>query len=416
MKKLLWIIGTLVGLIIAGGIGLKAWLGGQLTPAGLVQLIEAKTNARVQIGSVAASLFSSPAEIIITDLQLAPRDTELSKDYATRTALAPGAALISVPKITLQADVLSLRSKPVIELLQLDQLNLRNEISKEGEDPLAQLFRKKAAETAVAVAPTPEPTVEHTANAPAEEPTAPEPTAPEPAQPAQPMSQEAVAAPGDGTFLLKKLVIASATLHVVDRRTKIKYDATGLQLTLTDISPDSDLISKGNLQSHLKVVGRQRLAKDQEPQEVNYAEGNLTANTELLLTPEGPSGIAKLTLAQGTKLAGYSKVGQQFRGVDQWAPAVADLTLGGQLQQPLEFEMKLTGTRTELQKEALLELEQYGAALKAGSWLDSAEEDHGLQLTVLVPPSLAGTGIASLAAALMPKRGDRLEIPVPLGR
>src|SRR3569623_398313 len=80
MKKLKWIVLSLSVLLLVGGVGgglaLKSWLGTVLTRESLVRQLESQWNCRADVTALTVSLWSSPARVEITNLNLAPRDAE----------------------------------------------------------------------------------------------------------------------------------------------------------------------------------------------------------------------------------------------------------------------------------------------------------------------------------------------------
>lgn len=403
-------LSLIVGLLCLGLFGLGWWsVGHFVTKEQLVSQIEAATSATVSIDSMQTSLLSFPATVTLTQVKLLPRDPAASKSG------------INIDLVTLKISLIDLLfGKTSIDQILISGVNIRDEISKEGVSPLAQMLGKYesqdeihlvVAESRQATTPVPSVSAETQAPPPPVEDIreTPEPPAPAPA-------------PKGPSLFLREAVIENVNAHIADRKRIKKNDFEGIKLRIFDTDIDPSNLAQHNtgkveLSGTIKVQGRKKVdGQNQDVQELN-----LTFQADGVVQPfNAASGLldpqATLTarLLKGSQIAGHMTVGEMGKGddglgkvkdllgIDLLGIDLKDIPLGGLLQQDLTAKLVIAGSRIEWLEEAILDFPDYRFQMKAGSWLDDAE--HHQQILVLPSKAFSDRIIDGVKA----KRGEDL--------
>ncbi len=373
-----------------------------LTKEMLVKTIESKLNCKASAVTFETSLFSFPSSVSVSNLRLTPTDPA-----ATSTEL-------QVDRLQLKASLASLWTRRFsIDDIVIDGLHVRDEISKEGRSPLAEMFQEREppseVNTTVAVAvadpaPAPaEPLPNATQNPPPTEvTTSKQPTAPE-AKPSQ-------AAP----LLLKQALVDHAFLHLVDRRAFTKTDIDGFRVRLQS-SPDNPTIINAELSGHAKMTGRKKVGD--KGQDVQILDLPFTASGEIApldapISEQGRIAEITLTLPKGALLGGHLTMGEAGGGKDEGMSKLKEylgvdlsgVPLGGVLQNEAKAEIKIAGSRIEWLADTQLEFPDYTFVMQKGSWMDEQAKDSRQQLRFTPSRTISDQMMAGITG----KYGDKI--------
>ena len=140
MKKLF-----LIGLVFVVALaGLLVFLGKKsqeyLTPERLATTLEEEINSRVHIGGVEVSLLSSPAKVVLKDVQIGVRDEEVAKPYAERGPMRGASVQIAEARLAVNLGGI-LRKRLAVKELSLREPKVTMMMFEDGRNSLDELFR-----------------------------------------------------------------------------------------------------------------------------------------------------------------------------------------------------------------------------------------------------------------------------------
>ncbi|MDB6075211.1 MAG: hypothetical protein JWO89_2851 [Verrucomicrobiaceae bacterium] len=448
MKKLKWIILSLVVLVAVGGIGgglmLKSWLAGVLTRESFVRQIESQWNCRADLGDLTVALWSTPARIELKSLILSKRDTDANAGtaIANRKPVAPGAMLAGANTLVLEADLTELVHRRLhVKRLTITGLNLRNDVSEEKGNLLVELFRKpmslRQANTTASKTPAavpdlkPSPSLPPPPNSPPVITAVPEGTAPSPA-PEIPAS-EVARAPGAGkksahhaafqaselglSVVIDEARIENSSFHENNHLVRTRTDISDLSLTISEVDIDPNDLANHNqckvvVGARIQSKGRAKI-KD-ENQDVKVADFTFKASSTLrplnAVTGElEPAGMLDLTLMKGSVFGGTMTIvdvagkDKGFQNVvKNLGIDISSVVAGGEIEQDMSTTVKLAGPRIEFARDATLLFPEYTVTIGSSSWLNGAEDDHEMQLRLVPGDKLSKTLLDGVEA----KGGD----------
>ncbi len=433
MKKLKWIVLGLSVLLLVGGVGgglaLKSWLGTVLTRESLIRQLETQWNCRADATSLTVSLWSSPARVEITNLNLAPRDAEADAETPLAARKPLTSALAGADHVVLEVDLADLVHRRLhVKRLTLTSVRARNEISEDGGNLLAKLFSKplslapaSAAPKVVAAAPV---SGEKATSVPTEPGAATPPagnapfTPPEPQQPLPKKHRPVFQASALGmSVVIDEARLEQASYHENNRIAHSRTDVSDLNLAISQVDVDPGDLERHNqckidLSAHLQTSGRTRIGADTQ----NVKTSDFTFETHSNIHPIdattgelSPSGTLDLLLKKGSVFGGFTTIGELAGNDKGLANAkknfgidVSNIKAGGDLQEDMRTAVKINGPRIEFTQDARLLFPEYAGIVRAGSWLNGGEDLHEMQLQLVPSDALS----KSLQDGVKEKFGD----------
>lgn len=421
MKKLKWIVLSLSVLLLVGGVGgglaLKSWLGTVLTRESLIRQLETQWNCRADVTSLTFSLWSSPARVEITNLNLAPRDAEADVETPVAARKPLTSALAGADHVVLEVDLADLVHRRLhVKRLTLTSVRARNEISEDGGNLLAKLFSKPLslapapAASKVASVPAsgestsaaPAPAVPETAALP---PSVDATPAPDPKEPVpkkhRPVFQASALGMG---VVIDEARVEQGSYHENNRVAHSRTDVGDLNLTVSQVDVDPGDLEHHNqckidLAAHIQTSGRTRIGNDMQ----NVKTSDFTFETHSSIQPIdpssgelAPSGTLDLLLKKGSSFGGFSTLGELAGNDKGLANAkknfgidISGVKAGGTLEEDMHTAVKINGQRVEFTKDARLLFPEYTGIVRSGSWLNGGEDLHEMQIQLLPSETLS---------------------------
>ena len=420
LKKGLIAGGALAALVVASGGGLRLWLEGRLGKEAIVAQMESSWNCRAQIDSVSWQLLANPARLEIVGCRIVPRDGEVAKPLAQRTPLATGKADVSISRAVLEVKLQDLVSRRLnIQRLLLSGIDVREDVTKQGESSLGALFSKPAeSEDRVAAAAA----VQRAAPnpPPPSTPAPPKVKSPEPA-PAPPIVGPEVqpearkvkreAKGFDARELGFSIQVSQASLEGVslyrsDHRSASQTTITDLRFSITDIDVNPDDLAAHNrfkltLNGRLKQQGR--IGPKDARRSATLADVSLDGDgtVQPFNVESGkwqPVSALRLTLTKGSVIGGYMKLGEtgskDLKKLDDYGIDLRDVSLGGPLLEDAVIRVTFQQDRITLQEDARFAMPDFELLLQKESWLNGAEDQHEMQVRITCGPKLQQQVIA----------------------
>jgi hypothetical protein len=392
LKKITLLGAALV--VVGGGAigGLRLWLGKSLSKEALVSQMETAWNCRAGIDDVRLVLFSNPARLEIIGCRLWPRDGEVGKALATRTAIEPGP--ISIGNAVLEVKLQDLVSKRLnVQQLTLSDISVVEEITKDGQSSLGQLFQRPTQESPPVAVNPPETNSEPVPTAP----TIPdvEPPAPRADETSMATSTPAVQAPELGySIRVDRASLERANLMINNRKNTTLTTLSDLSFTISEIDIDpADLLNHNSLQLLLdtRIVVRDHVTIKGVHQPVNQVD--LRLHGEGKVRPLDPStGLwsassdLHLTLLKGSLLAGYMKIGdiesKDLKKLDEYGIDLRDVSMGGPLFEDANIRIRFSDDRILFMDDANFAMPDYELSVGKESWLNPPEDQHELNLRI----------------------------------
>ena len=433
MKKktiLLSLLGLLLAVGVGGVLALNFWLSRQLTRESIVRQLESQWNCRANLADLKVELYASPAHVEVKKLVLAKRDADAmaGTPLTQRKPLALGNGFVIVDDLLLDVDLTDLLHRRLhVKHLTLKGVNVQNSISSDDGNVLEILFRKPMdapsppPATAVAAAPEPAPTPLPSAPSASTPEPATLPTAPQPAS-MQEEHKPAKHPAFQADQLGMSVVIDEARLdggtyregnHIVDTKTEI----TDLHLAITQVDVDPGDLEhhnqcKAELSAHAASKGRAKINGSMQDVKIADFTFSTSGTVQPLDSATGlPSvtGAVELSLKKGSVLGGTLTLAdvagndKGFKNVTKnLGVNLADVKAGGELQEDMNTQIVVKGSRLEFAKDARLLFPDYAATVHAGGWLNPEEDQMGIEL-VLMPSVPVAQRMISEAKA---KNGD----------
>lgn len=359
-------LALLLGTALAGA---SWWIMSKMGPEVWVEQLEKNCNCRAHVDQAELSLLTSPARLRFIGVQIAPRDAEVSRPYKERKPLPIGTAPIVIPEIVFEVKLEDLLNKRLfVENLRIISPVVHETQDASGKGSLEALFQKPA---------KPE-------NQPEEKP-AQETAATSPA----PKSKDEKSSQ-DFAFQVQRASLERGLLTITNKKMEVKISE--LDLTLSDIDVDTTNLTEHNrvkatLSSSIEVMGEARIGGVKRPAQLANVKFGGEANV-VPLDPAtrlwAPSSTLKLTLAKGSVLAGHMTmgdvVGKEMKKLQEYGVDLSPVKIGGALLEPAVLDANFKNNRLSLRKHTRFALPEYEVVLHQSSWLDSAKDQHELEL------------------------------------
>jgi hypothetical protein len=186
----------------------------------------------------------------------------------------------------------------------------------------------------------------------------------------------------------------------LDRKSVTKTDISGLSFSISDIDVDPDDLAAHN---SFKLALNGRLLQEGR---VGPKDARRSATlADLLFDGAGtvhpfevetgkwqPASELRLTLKKGSVLGGYMKLGEtgskDLKKLDDYGIDLRDLSLGGPLLEDANIQVTFENDRTTLQNDAHFAMPDFELTMQKGSWLNTAEDDHEMQVRFTCGPKL----------------------------
>lgn len=385
------VLAMLVGTALAGA---SWWIMSKMGPDVWVEQLEKNCDCRAHVGHAELSLLSSPARLRFLDVKIAPRDAEVAKPLSDRAPLPEGSAPIAIPEIVFEVKLEDLMNKRLfVQNLRIISPVVREIQDDQGKGSLEALFRKpNKIQPEAAQKPVPGPVA------------------------AKPESKPAVAKDKqDYAFSAHSASIERGLITVTNKKMQVKISE--LDLTLSDIDVDTTNLAEHNrvrasLSSLIEVMGEARIGGVKRP--VQLANVKLSGESNVVpMDPVtqswAPTSTLKLTLAQGSVLAGHMTMGdvagKEMKKLQEYGVDLSPVKIGGALLEPAIMDATFKNNRLTLRKHTRFALPEYEVVLHQSSWLDSAKDQHELELKLSCGASLQTRLQKGIAKA---KLGDSL--------
>ncbi len=360
-------LAMLVGTALAGA---SWWIMSKMGPDVWVEQLEKNCDCRAHVGHSELSLLSSPARLRFLDVQIAPRDAEVARPLSDRVPMAEGSAPIVIPEIVFEVKLEDLMNKRLfVQNLRIISPVVREIQDDQGKGTVEKLFRKPKngeAEQTGANNPPPGPVTAQTQK----------PTSAKDKQ--------------DYAFSAHSASIERGQFTITNKKMQVRISE--LDLTLSDIDIDTTNLKEHNrvrasLSSLIEVMGEARIGGVKRP--VQLANVKLSGESNVIpMDPVtqswAPTSTLKLTLAQGSVLAGHMTMGdvagKEMKKLQEYGVDLSPVKIGGALLEPAVMDATFKNNRLTLRKHTRFALPEYEVVLHQSSWLDSAKDQHELEL------------------------------------
>lgn len=261
-RRLGYGLGTAAGIVLLARLGLGLWL----TPQALVDRLEAGMNARVEVGSVALSLFSFPAKVELREVRFGERDVSADNAVKLKDRPAMERSLLSASTLRLSASPWSLlrREFDVTEMI-VDQAAADIRVSESGGMNLNKLFRIPEI---VGGKPNPEfkfkPIVGSDATAPG---------IGEAAEPPVVVDEVPFAAS------IKSFLFSGARVRTFFKKNGRFFDVSNLRFEVSDLDVDPANLAARN-KGKVRISGNLLIAKPEE--KIEYARLNILGEGDII--------------------------------------------------------------------------------------------------------------------------------------
>jgi hypothetical protein len=363
------IVIVVLGLLLGIGLGIGSWwIMRKMGPDMWVKLSEEKWNCRMQISDAELSLLSRPARLKFQDVKMAPRDAEVLKEPSERTPMAEGTALITIPEIVLEVKLDDLLNKRLfIEKLRIVSPVVQESQTAQGESTLEALFQKAAGGEEVPKAIP----VQQTAAT---------------AAPSTPPAQ----GESDFAFAISTASLENGSLTIKNPGVQILVRELDFSLSGIDVDPQ-DLAAHNKMRAllsgHLQVSGMARIGGVMRPTEM--ANLKLTGESDIVpIDPISqkwaPSSTLKLTLDQGSVLAGHMTMGdaagKEMKKLMEYGVDLSPVKIGGPLMEPAVMQASFRNNRLTLLKDTRFAFPEYEVMIEGQSWFNSTANQHDMDL------------------------------------
>ncbi len=375
MKKIIRIALILIvvfGILLGIGLGIGSWwIMRNLGPDLWVKLAEEQWNCRMQIADAELSLLSRPASLIFQDVKMGPRDAEVFKEPIERESMAEGVALIVIPKVVLEVKLDDLLNKRLfIEKLRVVSPRIQETQTAQGDSTLEALFKKPRGE-------------EELPKAIAIQQTTPM-TAPET------RSSSFEASGLNYSFAIRAASLEEGSLTIKNPSVQISIGKLNFSLTGIDVDPNNlagHNKMRALLSAHLQVSGMARVGGLMRPTEIANLE--LTGESDIVpINPDSrkwsPSSAVKLTLAQGSVLAGHitmgDAAGKEMKKLMEYGVDLSPVKIGGVLLEPAVVQASFVNNRLTLSQDTRFAFPEYEVMIEGQSWFNSTQNQHDMDL------------------------------------
>jgi len=385
MKKLLYIFLCLV-VLVAGGLGATSWWVMQkMGPEIWVEQAEKNWNCRVQIADAQLSLLTQPATLKFIQVQLAPRDEEVAKPYASRTPMAEALALVSIPEITLEVKLDDLLNKRLfVEHLRIIRPSVRETQDDQGKSSLEALFKKPGSAEAVAATPKTS------------------------APPADVQSNAAEKSSPAFRFAVREATLEKGQFDMTNGTTQVKvrdldFNLTGIDVDENDLANHNRIEAK--LSAQIDVSGMARINGAKRPAELAHLI--LSGQGEIIpINPTtrvwNPRTNLTLNLANGSVIAGHMTIGdaagKELKKLQEYGVDLAPVIIGGPLTEEAVVSGVFFNDRFTTRTQTRFVFPEYEVAIEPKSWVNAAQDQHNIELKLSCGPDLQSrlaTGISN---------------------
>lgn len=360
------------GILLGTALGIGSWwIMRNLGPDLWVKLAEEKWNCRMQIEDAELSLLSRPARLIFQKVKMAPRDAEVLKEPSEREPMADGVALIVIPKIVLEMKINDLFNKRLfIEKLRIVSPWFQETQTTQGVSTLEALFKKTSDEEALPKA------VAKLQTTPTTEPK---------------IKTSSFETNGSNySFAISTASLEEGRLTIQNPSVQISIDKLNFSLTGIDVDPKNLAAHnkmRALLSGHIQVSGMARVGGLMRPTEIANLE--LTGESDIVpINPDSgkwsPSSVVKLTLAQGSVLAGHitmgDAAGKEMKKLMEYGVDLSPVKIGGVLLEPAVVQASFVDNRLTLRQDTRFAFPEYEVMIEGQSWFNSAQNQHDMDL------------------------------------
>ena len=375
MKKILriaLILTVVFGLLLGIGLGVGSWwIMRKMGPDMWVKLAEEKWNCRMQIDDAELSLLSRPARLIFKEVKMAPRDAEVMKEPSEREPLAEGVALIVIPKIVLEVKLDDLLNKRLfVENLRIVSPSVQETQTAAGDSTLEALFKNPAGEEEVPKAIAMQQTT--------------------PVAESEVSAASSAAGVSDYAFAISTANLEDGSLII--KNPSVQISVRNLDFSLSGIDVDANNLAGHNkiralLSAHLEVSGMARVGGVMRPTEM--ANIQLTGESDIVpINPAtgkwSPASMVKLTLAQGSVLAGHitmgDAAGKEMQKLMEYGVDLSPVKIGGALLEPAVVVASFVNNRLTLNNDTRFAFPEYEVMIEGQSWFNSTQNLHDMDL------------------------------------
>jgi hypothetical protein len=370
------LIALLLLISLAFGAGWMA-LNRLLSKEAVVAQLESSLNCAVAMESFTTSAFSFPASLHIEKLKLTPRDA---------AAVNTG---VDVESIVLHVSLWDLlRKRITVEKLHISGVYVRDEVSKEGHSPLAEMFGQPTA-SAVAVADAVEPAAAPSVQAISSVVVDSPPPSDGPAAAEEQTEPQAL------SINIKEALLDRTLIHIVDRKARNKRDIHDLRLRVYDVDIDPNDLAQHNrcmveVSGRTEVIGRKKVGEvnvDAQFLNVPFRGSGRIRPFDPVTGALEPHAELEVVLAKDALIGGHLTMGEaagkdkslkdleKYLGLD-----LSAVPIGGVLQADLMAQFQLAGTRVEWVNDARMTFADYAILMRKGSWSDSGADDSRMAL------------------------------------
>jgi hypothetical protein len=374
MKKLIrisLILVVVLGLLTAIGLGgFSWWIMRNMGPDMWVTQLEKNTNCRGQIDDAKLSLFTKPTRLSFTGVKIAPRDAEVDKPLSQRTPMPDGVAQIFIPEIILEVKLQDLLNRRLfVEQLRLISPVVQEAQDSRGKSTLEALFKK----------PDRDEHQESSVAAPVNQTTA-SPSA----------EKKKSRSSDDFAFTVSNASIEGGSLTIQNSGTTIRirdleFILSGIDIDHTDLVNHNRITAK--LSSQIQVEGMARIGGVKRPAEL----ANMKINGDSVITPIDPAtgewipySVLKLTIAQGSTLAGHitmgDAAGKEMKKLLEYGIDLSPVPVGGPLLEPVVLNGAFKNNIFSILTDTRFAFPDYEVVIERKSYVNAAQDIHKMDL------------------------------------
>lgn len=404
-KKVLYVLGLLVLLVIAGIFGGQAWLKSRFEKEALIVQIEQQLNCRVQIDGSSASILSSPAKVELLGIKFAPRDAEVEKPVKDRAKLDENLVVISAERAVLTVELSDLiHGKANIKRLKFDQLDVRGSINNEGHNSLQLLFSSPHKD------PSPVVKVKNPDGTHSPDHTQPN------VNPKNKTEEERPFHASDLPLALNVDIagVNNARMDIIDEKngTRILVEHLHFDVKEMDVSP-ADL-AKHN-RCLMEFDGQLRFEKTDIAaplMDIAFTGDGTLRPFEVLSGEWNPDIVLTVKLKKGSIIGG-TPLKKQLRENDakklkDYGIDLGDIALGGILGEDAATDVHRTPAKLIVKRDTRLVFPQYEITLTNGSWFNWHEDAHRANGVLVVNADVSANMLGQAQKALAEKYGDTI--------
>ena len=396
MKKLIVALAVLVVLVIGAVFAARHFALGYLTPDFVVKTIEARWNCRAEIDSIDIKVGTNTT-IELKQVALAPRD-----DFANNaTPLADRPKLdnaaIRIALVSLEARPTELLKKHLrVEHLIIDQAQIATELGEDGGASVDVLFHPAPLVAA-------EPVADESATVIAAD-------------------SEIPAADEEKAFVAGDMMISTAaglvelknsSMAITLRKSETVARLDDLHIAFKDIDLDPTQLVSHNSAS-FDFGGTLSMDGDGEDgQPVRFVELKVSGSGKVAPFDSEtgliePAWSSTLVLHQGSRVETFplvEKLQKKLEDIDTGGVDLSDINLRGELTADASTRLAHRHGRFTLEQPLALSLPDTSFAFQAGSWADTATNQHEIKGVVTASDALTKKIVAQVDKYLEKKLG-----------